>query len=350
MNKLWGKLNKKVIVAIGLVLVAFVVLNIAILAVIIPKEIKGKPYPEARKFMVSAEFVNMVYIIPLSQVFGWENPATLPFYWTRDSLYNKGMSLFPADEGEREIWWQDIKELEYMAVVDRQFTDFDLYGKKFSEKQINKFEKWINERYDHLKPLATLKIKNPEYRKQRLERFLQTAIYVSMNYRNVCQDLKARRYTPTLQMPVPLDDEQLKKIEDLYFLYEDLKTYSKEHEKDSYEYFLKIKRHQDLELRLQLASYVIETKFVENKLTCDDPFLKIFAETQKEILDYRRKHRKELSSGEINVIQMLAVQEVVSKDHSVVLENALNYCPVLKNYVEFYKNYTSFSKENPNGD
>lgn len=112
------------------VLFKFLIFNLILFTPIILLSVWKKPYPIARGFLTSSMLVNSVYIMPSTFILGWENPTTWMFYPIRDGLYNAGINLLPKNEGEKEIWWRDIRWVEYAFGVENSICDWGLFGKK----------------------------------------------------------------------------------------------------------------------------------------------------------------------------------------------------------------------------
>ena len=178
----WLKENdrgKKLIKKITKILSKFVIFNLFVflIAILCSGIIINRPYPVAKAFMISASSLNTIYIFPLSKIFGWGNPLTWPFYIARDSLYNVGMLFFPKNEGEREIWWFNIRWNEYIQVEYDEAVKYGVFTKRgeYPRYKIPMLQNWEQELYVHIEPFANAKISDPELKKEKLSRFVDLA-------------------------------------------------------------------------------------------------------------------------------------------------------------------------------
>jgi len=120
----------------------------------------GKPYAKEKMMMQSAALITVVYIIPLSKLFGNHNILTVPFYAVRDKLYYTAYDMYPKDEAEKEIQWYAVKQIEYQILYR------PLYWKHFKsnpQKLANNKElwQWTDEFYNKAMLLAKEKTNQP---------------------------------------------------------------------------------------------------------------------------------------------------------------------------------------------
>ena len=131
--------------------ILFVLINIAIFTPFINAELKNKKYPKQSAILISSHLITRIYILPLSKSLGYKNILVLPFYYLRNYLYNKGISMLPANSPERECWWYNTRFLEYASVVDTTISEwFSSHKKPFSEREIKDINNWNNEVYNHI--------------------------------------------------------------------------------------------------------------------------------------------------------------------------------------------------------
>lgn len=302
------KVNKKSIlkkILIGLLcfIIAFVIINLLIFVPLVKKQLASSMYPEARAYMASAEKINEIYIFPLSHMTHWEHPITKPFYAIRDKLYYKGLSLFPKDEGEREVWWYYIRFDEYLNLVQYNLFTYQRKYKelipKFLFSKVNRFHDWDNELYSHIEPMANEKITDKKLQKYKLNRFVQVAeTYVSMDSSLAIEPgFKQTWRGPALIHWV--SDTEVQKYDKVYKTYLNLLEYSKKYDKASYDYFYDdiTNRMAGWFLAYDVSENIMLSKFYNDKLACDDFYLKLYADNQKIMRDYYDKHEKELSYG-----------------------------------------------------
>lgn len=297
---------KKILIGLLCFIIAFVIINLLIFIPLVKNQLASSIYPEARAYMASAEKINEIYIYPLSHMTHWEHPITKPFYTIRDKLYSKGLSLFPEKEGEREIWWYKIRYVEFRELVEDNLDAYQLNKDyaipKFVYSKVNRFHDWNNELYDHIQPIADAKITDSRFAKFKLDMFVQLArLYVSMDSLLVLEP-RVIAYEKTRD-PIPqinwVSNKEVEKYDKIYKTYLNLLEYSKRYDKASYDYF-----YNDINRRMwgwflayKVSYNIMMSRFYNNKLICDDFYLKLYADNQKIMRDYYAKNEKKLSYG-----------------------------------------------------
>ena len=310
----------------GIVVAVFIIINIAIFIPINAFLVKGKPYPIAKSLIYSAVGINKVYIYPLSAL-GWENPLTWPFYLVRDGLYNIGMSLYPEDEGEREVSWYVVRFDEFMNIVSRQIT------KNYSIKKMQKEQRWINELYLHIEPFSKAKISDPDVRRYKLTQFVSLA----KNYVELSRNLYLRLEYQVNKNDVNYVNKELaSNYNNIYRNYIELKKYSQKYEEDSYNYFLFEGKYHEAVLLYVIANEIIDHKFNIGKLSCDDPYIKVFGENHTKIRNYYENNKKNLTPGEnmyLSMIYSAGIKGFTKKIYTgeMCLDN-----PYLQDYKQYF--------------
>lgn len=296
----------KVLISLIVILLIFVGINVLTFTAIVKEQLKSPLYPEARAYMACAEKINDMYIFPLSHMTHWEHPITKPFYAIRDNLYNKGLALFPENEGEREVWWYKIRFFEYLDLVEDNLVAYQLNKDfaipKFVYSKINRFHDWDNELYSHIQPMANEKITDKELQKYKLTSFVQVAdSYVKTDSLLVLEPRfisykKTQRYTPEINW---VSDKEVQKYDKIYQTYLNLLEYSKKYDKPSYDYFYNDITNQMSSwfLTHDVSENIIRARYANKKLTCEDKYLKIYADNRKVMKDYYAKNEKKLSFG-----------------------------------------------------
>lgn len=165
-------ISEKLFKGFAYFIVIFSIINLFIFTPIIVGQLKSPRYPVARAYLKSAYMVNLLYIFPLSKIFGYGNPLTWGFYPVKDILYKIGISKLPKDEGEREIWWFNVRFVEFKVVVQptlsKSFTYNDKKYKPLPKWQVKSFEKWNNELYSHILSWQSAKISDPKLKKRKI--------------------------------------------------------------------------------------------------------------------------------------------------------------------------------------
>lgn len=337
----------KVLISLIVILLIFVGINVLTFTAIVKKQLKSPLYPEARAYMACAEKINDMYILPLSHMTHWEHPITKPFYAIRDKLYNKGLSLFPKNEGEREVWWYKIHFLEYLDLVDNNLyayqRKFDYAIPKFVFSKVNRFHDWDNELYSHIQPMANEKITDKELQKYKLNRFVEVAeSYVSEDSLLVLvPGFKQTWKGPPLIHWV--SDKEVEKYDKVYQTYINLLEYSKKYDKPSYDYFYNdiTNRMAGWFLAYDVSKEIMMSRFYNDKLICDDFYLKLYNDNHKIMKDYYDKNGGNLSYG-VRARMSMASSEVIP-----IIACKFHDCPNFKDYSSYaflkIKEYNHFS-------
>ena len=295
-----------VIKGVILFTIVFTILNLLIFVPLVQKELKNSLYPEARAYMVAAEKINEIYIFPLSHMTHWEHPITKPFYAIRDKLYNTGLSKFPDNEGEKEIWWYKIKYVEFRELVEDNLVAYqlnkDIAIPKFVYSKVGRFHDWDRELYRHIEPIASAQITDEKFAKFKLDMFVQLSrLYVSMDSLLVLEPRAISRQKTRHSVPLVhwVSDKEVEKYDEIYQTYIKLLEYSKKHDKFSYDYF-----YSDMNRRIWswflvhgISENIITSRFYNNKLSCEDKYFELYIDNHKIMKDYYDKFGKTLSYG-----------------------------------------------------
>ena len=273
------------------VLVCFFILNLFAFGIPIAKKSVGKPYAMAKAFNVAAATVNIVYIFPLSHIFGYKNMFTLPFYGIRDILYNTSQSLYPENEGEKEVNWFTVRYAEFetllLPIVRRDSGDMRiLYYKKYDKVLLE----WIDELHDHLKPFATEKIIDPAIRKLRFNLFVNYAFEAYFDRYTLVDTILSEKPENKYKLsPILKNKEQMQKIEDALIYYNKLKDYAKKNEQDGLDFFKYHTNNFYVEdfLKWQVSSKVLKSKLVNDRFSCNDPYIKTMGESFSKLNEYQ---------------------------------------------------------------
>ncbi len=332
-----NKRIKNILVILIVALTIFFIFNFIVFYGVV-KSTKNKPFASARAYMLSAEKINNLYIFPLSHMTHWEHPITKPFYAIRDKLYYTGLSKFPKNEGEKEIWWYKIRYVEYRELVEDNFVAYQLKKDyaipKFVYSKVNRFHDWDNELYSHIQPIANAKITDKNFAKFKLDMFVQLSrLYVSMNNLLVQEPSAISKKRTGSGKPLIhwVSDKEVEKYDKIYQTYLSLLEYSRKYEKASYDYF-----YNDIDRRIwewflahEVSKNIMMSRFYNNKLTCGDFYLKLYSDNQKLMRDSYEKNGKKLSYG-IRARMSLNSSTVIP-----IVACRFHDCPSFKNYSEY---------------
>lgn len=321
-------------------IVIFTILNILIFTPIILGQFKNSKYPVARAYLKSAFMVERLYIIPLSNLFGYGNPLTWGFYPIKDGLYNAGMAKLPKDEGEREIWWFNIRFVEFKTVVQPTLSDSYTYNDKTYKRlprwQVKSFEKWIGELYAHILSWPNAKISDPKLKKEKLMRFLDLAeAYIkSTNILSTKLQISEQKHT-TNDFPDHLPyakPEAVKNYIAVVNIFNRLKSDSAKNDKESYNYFKKKKRYEEDKFLYEAALNLIGSKRDWGlAITCESPEVALLGTSHKNMMDYYNKNKKDLKFGEKITIEILTSGGIPGFTYKKCTDT-----PTLKEYNQYF--------------
>lgn len=314
-------------------IIIFSIINIFTFTPIVLRELKSQRYPVARAYLKSAFMVDQLYIIPLSKIFGYGNPLTWGFYPIKDFLYNQGMSKLPKNEGEREIWWFNIRFVEFKTVVQPTLSDSYTYNDKtykpLPKWQVKSFEKWNDELYSHILSWSDAKISDPRLKKEKLIRFVDLAeAYESSTYvlsvKKQVQGHNRVDFNPS-HLPGP-KPEAVKNYMNVVNIFNNLKFNSAKNEKESYDYFEQNKRYYEDKFLYETALDLIRSKRDWGPIvTCSSPEVNILATSHKNLREFYIKNYSSLKPGEKGTIQILVTGPIklpVCNNQSITIEYA----------------------------
>ena len=307
-------ISKKLFKGFAYFIVIFSIINLLIFTPMVVNQLKSPRYSVARTYLKSAFMINQIYIIPLSKMFGYGNPLTWGFYPIKGGLYKIGMSKLPKDEGEREIWWFNIRFVEYKTIVQPTLSDSYTYNNKTYKRlprwQVKSFEKWNDELYSHILSWPNAKISNPILKKEKLMRFVDLAeAYISStNILSTKLQISEQSHT-TDDFPDHLPYAKpgdVKNYMNIINIFEKLKADSAKSDKESYDYFEKNKRYYEDKFLYKTALNLIGSKSDWGPpITCDSQEVTILGQTHKNMMDYYTKNYNSLKPGEKITIQIL---------------------------------------------
>ncbi len=321
---------------IAVIVLCFIVFNFIVFTGIVNATMNNS-FASARTYMLSAEKINELYIFPLSHLTRWDHPVTEPFYFVRDKLYNTGLSKFPKNEGEKEIWWYKIRYAEFRELVEDKLFEYTLnkYPKKYLYSKVNDFIMWNNELYSHIEPMAKAKITDKEFGKQKLALFVNLAI-LSQDIDNCLSgELRAEKqgkWGPFRREGMYPAINHAQKYDKVYNIYINLVDYSKKYEKDSYDYFVSNSKIWGAKLRHDFSLSILQAKFYNYKLDCNDIFLKVFADSDKEIRDYYFANQGTLSYG---LKMRLSMDALSTYPLMIPITYKCRNNPDFKDYIEY---------------
>lgn len=326
-------------------IIIFVIINLLIFVPLVANQLKSPRYPVANAYLKSAFMVDLLYIIPLSKMFGYGNPLTWGFYPIKDALYNAGMSKLPKDEGDREFWWFDIRFTEYKAIVQPALMDSYTYNDKtfvpLPSWEVKSLKKWNDELYSHILSWPNAKISDPRLQKEKLIRFVDIADAYVDSTSVLSTKLQITKYYTTGKSTksYPGDHlpyakpEDVKNYMNIINIFEKLKADSIKNDKESYYYFEMNKKYNEDKFLYIAGLNLMRSEYQWGKIVCSSPEVNIFVKSHKNLRDFYVKNYKELEPGEKGTIEVLATIGGLP-------EECLN-SPTLVEYKNFEQRYSN---------
>lgn len=321
-------------------IVIFSIINLLIFTPIIIGQLKSPRYPVARAYLKSAYMVNLLYIFPLSKIFGYGNPLTWGFYPVKDTLYKIGISKLPKDEGEREIWWFNIRFVEFKVVVQERlnhsYTYNDEQYKPLPSWQMRSFEKWNDELYSHILSWSSVKISDPKLKKEKLTRFLDLAeTYISSTYvlgmKTQITEKSYKKEEHKYNLPGPKPNVVKNNI-NVINIFNNLKLNSAKYDKESYNFFEKNKKYEEDKFLYEAALDLLESKAQWGpSISCESPEVTILGNSHKNLMNYYNNNQKSLQFGEKITTELLTSVGIPG----FTLKQCTN-TPALKEYNEYF--------------
>ncbi len=355
LKKMLFFITKKIFILLFILALIFIVINTIIFTSAYQEALKKEYYPDAKAYLACADLINEMYIFPLSNKFRWDHPITKPFYKLRNKLYNIGLSKLPPGEGEREVWWYEIRYKEFREVVESCLVEYGLKKKprKFLFEKVNDFIAWNNELYEHIELIAKANISDKTYKEQKLFMFITLARLAEAMERVLEGKLEEERQIKKGIFKgnhIYQGEKFVKKFDKAFLVYKDLIKSSKESEKDSYRYIFDNPKRKiwDSILRHDYALSILQSKyFVSKTFSCNDKYLKIFADAQKEIRTYYYANRENLSFGMGQRLGMstLSLKPFIAYEcrYNPELQDYVNYS--INEYIKGYKHHGFVSKK-----
>ena len=266
----------------------FLVANLVLFGTAIYKYTVGKPYPKAAAFLGSSQVMTWVYLIPLEKVFGPDNPLLSPISWSRNKLYDTGMSYLPPDAGERQIWWFLVKAAEFSSIDDvewRKLLKIDK-TKKINKSVAAKYMSWTDEVYKQLSLLEKNRsFKNEEHKSLNFETFVEFSDYY-ISVRPMIK-LKWDGYTVTkiVSNSFTNSTSEVKKFQNILDWLDDLERYTREINPRYIENFKSTPYWEEKpKIQLQVTTHILTYKLLNHQFQCADPLVQKYLESRSSIV------------------------------------------------------------------
>lgn len=271
------KINK---VLIKKILLVFIFLNLCAFSAMIFPNI-GKPYAKEKMMMQSAALITVVYIIPISKVFGNHNILTIPFYAVRDKLYDAAYNMYPKDEAEKEIQWYAVKQIEYQMLYEPLLGDFTTNPKKLANNK--DMWRWTDEFYNNAMLLAHEKTDQPYFNKYiyrnyigELSQYMDARPLLFLARDNYC-------YKNLLSDPI-----EISRFNNILVTSERLKDDFRKNNPESLNYFYDNNNitPQEFLNKQKIIVYLLTNKINNKKFSCDDSLVNQYLDTRNEMINY----------------------------------------------------------------
>ena len=286
------------------VLIAFVTFNILIFAQVAIKQAFGKPNVPAKLCLSGATTINVIYIFPLSRVFGVNNIVALPFYIVRDVFYKMGINAIPEDDGEIYMWWYMVKYKEYEELIMPLIGKFYQYDDRSHDPSI--FIQWTDETFRNLEGLSKNPIKDKFLKSMRFNIF----VTVARDYIQGRTRIISRLNGTTKLFPYINNNAEIKRVEDILAWFFYLNDYASKNEPEGLNHFYtRTSNFFGDNLLVYNASFMIlSNKIKYNKLLCNDKLIMALINSKKYLMEntmkdprmseiYKQKLTNEINSG-----------------------------------------------------
>lgn len=345
--------NKRIVITsiiLAIIILFYIIYTFITFKIAIDFATRNSEYKDARAYMVSALMVNKRYIYPLTETFGYDRAIIKPFYFIRDKLFDIGYSKFPKDEGEKEFWWVSIKFKEFEdcaspALIKWGWTTHP----KYLDSKQNDFINRVDDLYLHLDKLAHARITNKTDKLLAIQKNVDFAI-VARRYEDSNTILKwqieennlAKQGIKNQERVLPPED--IKRFEHVYDTYNWLLNYSKQHEKESYNYFQSTPDHWlfgDI-MAYKVVEDLLNSKLYTNTLDCNnDRFIKIFADEQRKIRNFysANEHNPKINHS------LMGDAYIVAKNANIILAYKCQKNPVMQDYIKYIFTLDDYKKD-----
>jgi hypothetical protein len=248
---------------------------------------------EARGYLIAAERITKKYIIPSGIKKGAYKNAKTWIYKFRDDLYEKGMNKLAPDDGEREIWWWNVRYQEFENAYGKFLSTIYKGKEDVPEKsEHQKLKEWDKEILAHIKSFPDATPKDKSLLKFKYTNFimmLQDYVYRTVQINDYFEFLTTDEKTRAQKMKTILEE-----VDKSYLYY---KSFVNQKEKEGVEYqngkhTLKL---EEIEFREHIARELVGNYERLDLLDCNNRYFDIFTDSTYEKLAYVKVHRKQLS-------------------------------------------------------
>lgn len=299
----------------------FFLFNLIIYGLVASQQAIGRPHPVAKLCMSGAVVVYLVYITPLTKVFGHGNPLTKPFYLMRDAFYYAGIKALPENDAEREMLWYLIRYTEFNELVEPEFRRKDAAKKPI--RNLNELIRWTDEIYDHARAMTRHSFRDSYFKKARFNIFYGTVwTYVTLRpaiYSRAAGD--SFYFNPFIR-----SDAEIARLEELQRLLIDFRERTRVQEPEGLDFFYNETERWfgDVKTINITALFIALNHHEKKQLRCDDPQAKLFLETRKTLLEDMMNDKRMTGELRTNIV------EGQNHDQFIQLLNILTeQCPQL---------------------
>lgn len=267
------------------ILYVYLALTLLVFFVCLAKFLPNRPYPKAKILMSAALTINRMYVMPLNKLLGYRNIASLPFYFLQDALYNQGLKYIPKDDGEREMWWFAIRYVEYEEIIEPAIVKKcrNYSNKPYPKEDAMLYDDWTMEVYNHIKPFATLKIKDSTFRKQRYN-LLVNVVYKFQSGKALFTCTYIKHITGSIKMCME-SPEEFNLYKDALKTFLQAKKYIKEFEPEGWNHFYNETQnyYYDSKVEHLMSTSILQHEAYTDVLSCSSPYFKIYDESRERL-------------------------------------------------------------------
>jgi len=261
--------------AIIIVLCLIVLINLTSMIYLSNKMNIGWPNTKAKMLFHGAALFNSLYVIQIEKAFGLGNVVTVPFKVSRDFLFNSAVSRLNEQDAEKAVWWYLIKFIEYREVVAPKLNN--LYAKKPSNADLRIYEKWTDEIYNNLKPLATLPLENDALKPKRFNMFMEAANFY-INERQKIEIIKKGDLKSFFD-----NEDEIARVVDVLEWLNVLYEFTEQYKNEGIEHIQGQDWFVGKLLNNRACMAIVFYMVNKNKFSCTDPYFLTYTNTLSEI-------------------------------------------------------------------
>lgn len=263
-----------------LALFLFLLFNVVVYGKVAAKQAIGRPNTLSKLCMSGAVTLNVIYIFPVSEAFGYDTIIIKPFYLVRDLFYKAGLASLPETDAEREMLWYIVRYTEFEQLIIPQIDRY-IEGKATNNPE--ELVRWTDEIYEHLQALPRNSFRDPWFTARRFNIFCDVVwSYIAFRPALVSELAgENKNIHPFLK-----DPKEIARLEEILRVFSTFREQIKTREPEGLKYFnsLPERWYGDLNVIYTTTLYILIHRDITGTLSCDDHIFKLYLETRNSLL------------------------------------------------------------------